>query len=60
MPAASPSSPSMRLMAFVMPMTQSAVSKGVTSGESRTVPASGILSQNIVAPRITRTIAANT
>ena len=30
------------------------------SGESTTVPASGILSQNIVAPRNTRTIAAST
>ena len=40
----------MRLIAFVMPITQRAVIKGVRSEESTTVPARGIFSQNIVAP----------
>ncbi len=40
----------MRLIAFVMPITQRAVINGVRSEESTTVPARGIFSQNIVAP----------
>ena len=40
----------MRLIALVIPITHSAVISGVRSEESTTVPASGIFSQNIVAP----------
>ena len=50
-PAASPSSPSMRLTALVMAMTHSAVSSGVHSGDSCTRPASGTLNWNQVTPR---------
>ena len=50
-PAASPSSPSMRLTALVMAMTQSDVSSGVHTGDSWTTPAKGTLNWYQVTPR---------
>ena len=59
-PAASPSSPSMRLTALVMAMTHRAVSNGITSGDSTTNPASGTLNWNQESPRKYRIDAAST
>ena len=59
-PAASPSSPSMKFTALVIPITHSAVSSGVTELDRTIRPANGSLNQNIVTPRKTSTIAART
>src|ERR1700722_8192795 len=59
-PAASPSRPSIRFTALVMPMTHRAVSNGVTSGESTTNPARGTLNWNQSTPKKYRMDAART
>src|ERR1039458_4013180 len=59
-PAASPSRPSIRLMAFVSAITHTAVMSGVTPGVSATSPARGTLISYIVTPRKYKMLAART
>ena len=59
-PAARPSSPSMKLMALVSAITQAAVMSGITPGVSTMNPAKGILNSHIVTPKKYRMLAART